>query len=456
MYQPKNISPVCTAWRQILSPLPHPEAVPILERMAAHEPRAVLGQPPVIWHRAEGCQIEDPWGNRWLDWTSGVLVANAGHGRAEVAAVMTEMANRPLHFSYCFPTAERAELADRLAKLAPDGLDKVFFLSTGSEAIEAAIKNARTWQQARDARRNIVVSFTHGYHGRTMGSQLAGGSPSAKQWIAEDQSHFVQVPFPDGFEVMETGFEQFEDCLASQGVPPELVALVLMESYQGGGASFAPVPYVQALRAWCDKHDVLLCMDEVQAGFGRTGRFFAFEHYEICPDLIVCGKAISGSLPLSAVIGRAELLDQYGPGSMTSTHGGHVVACAVALAHLDLILKDKFIERAAIVGETFFKRLCEMAEAYPFVGVVHGRGFVYGLHIVGPDGRSPDPARAQAIVWGCYERGLLMFAPVGVGGGTIKICPPLSTPAEAIDEGIAVLREVLEAMTSVMIEEDVK
>lgn len=452
MIQPKQVPPVHTAWRRILSPLPHPESAPILERMAAHEPRAVLGQPPVLWHRAEGCQVEDPWGNRWLDWTSGVLVANAGHGRAEVSSAIAEIVSRPLHYSYCFPTVERVELAERVAQLAPDGLDKVFFLSAGSEANEAAIKISRTWQQSRDPKRTIVVSFMSGYHGRTMGSQLAGGDSAAKQWIAEDQRRFVQVPFPDGFRVPETGFEQFEASLAAQGVAPDQVALVLMESYQGGGASFAPVPYVQALRTWCDKHNVLLCMDEVQAGFGRTGRFFAFEHYGIRPDLIACGKAISGSLPLSAVIGPADLLDQYPPGSMTSTHGGHVVACAAALAHLDLLLKDNLVERAATEGHVFGEQLRELAELHPFVGAVHGQGLVYGLHIVGPDGRSPDPARARAIVWGCYERGLLMFAPVGVGGATVKICPPLSTPTEALEEGIAVLYEALEA-AAMMIEE---
>jgi 4-aminobutyrate aminotransferase-like enzyme len=278
-----------------------------------------------------------------------------------------------------------------------------------------------------------------------MGSQLAGGDLQAKQWIAEDHSRFVQVPFPDGFRVMETGFEHFETSLAAQGVLPEEVALVLMESYQGGGASFAPAPYVQALRAWCDRHGVLLCMDEVQAGFGRTGRFFAFEHYDIRPDLIACGKAISGSLPLSAVIGPAHLLDQYAPGSMTSTHGGHVVACAAGLAHLELLLGEDLVQRAASEGQAFGEQLRELARRHPFVGAVHGRGLVYGLHIVGADGRTPNAQRARSIVWGCYERGLLMFAPVGVGGATVKICPPLSTPTEALEEGIAVLYEALEA-----------
>ncbi len=446
MYEPKQVPPVDTAWRCIQSALPHPEAKSILTRMAEYEPRSVLGQPPVLWHRAEGCQVEDPWGNRWLDWTSGVMVANAGHGRPEVAAALTEIAQRPLHYGYCFPTAERVALAERLAQLAPAGLDKVFFLSTGSEANEAAIKLARAWQTQRNSERTCVVSFVSGFHGRTMGAQLAGGDPSAKQWIAEDRRHFVQVPFPDGFRSTDTDFEQFEAQLTAQGVRPEQVALVLMESYQGGGASFAPEPYVKALRAWCDRHEVLLCMDEVQAGFGRTGRFFAFEHYGICPDLITCGKAISGSLPLSAVIGPAHLLDQYPPGSMTSTHGGNTPACAAALAHLDVLLKEDLIKRSATEGVSFGDALQALTERYPCIATVHGRGLVYGLHIVGSDGVSPDANLARAIVWGCYERGLLMFAPVGFGGATIKICPPLSTPTEALNEGLEVLTEVLETV----------
>lgn len=445
MIVPKDVSPVESRWRKIQSPLPPPGADSILERMRAYEPRAVLGQPPVVWHRAHGCQVEDPWGNCWLDWSSGVLVANAGHGLPAVSSALCEISQRPLHYSYCFPTAERAQLAERIAHLAPEGLDKVFFLSTGSEAIEAAIKMARTWQLTRSRRRNLIVSFVAGYHGRTMGSQLAGGDPAAKQWIAEDQSLFIQVPFPDGFRVAETGFETFETSLSAQGVDPSEIALVLMESYQGGGASFAPVPYVKELRAWCDQNQVLLCMDEVQAGFGRTGRLFAFEHYGISPDLIVCGKAISGSLPLSAVIGPAHLLDQYPPGSMTSTHGGHVVACAAALANLDFMISDGLVDRAATAGQIFGARLRELAEIYSFIGAVHGQGLVYGLHFVGADGLTPNPQLASAIVWGCYERGLLMFAPVGFGGATVKVCPPLSTPSEALEEGLSVLFEAVGA-----------
>lgn len=450
MIVPTNVSPVESRWRTIHSPLPPPGAIPILQRVMAHEPRAVLGQPPVVWHRAHGCQVEDPWGNCWLDWSSGVLVANAGHGLADVSSALCEISQRPLHYSYCFPSVERSQLAERIACLAPEGLDKVFFLSTGSEAIEAAIKMARTWQLSRSPRRSLVVSFVAGYHGRTMGSQLAGGDPAAKHWIAEDQSRFIQVPFPDGFRVTETGFETFEASLSAQGVDPSEIALVLMESYQGGGASFAPASYVQDLRNWCDKHQVLLCMDEVQSGFGRTGRFFAFEHYGISPDLIVCGKAISGSLPLSAVVGPAYLLDQYPPGSMTSTHGGHVVACAAALAHLNLLIKENLVDRAASAGQFLEKRLRELAEMHSFIGAVHGQGLVYGMHIVDEESRMPDAKRARDIVWGCYERGLLMFAPVGVGGATVKICPPLSTPIEALEEGISVL---FEAVGSAALEE---
>jgi 4-aminobutyrate aminotransferase-like enzyme len=220
----------------------------------------------------------------------------------------------------------------------------------------------------------------------------------------------------------------------------------MMESYQGGGASFAPAPYVQALRRWCDRHGALLVFDEVQSGFGRTGKLFAFEHYGVKPDLVCLGKAISGSLPLAAVLGGAELLDLYGPGSMTSTHGGHSVSCAAALANLDVLIKGKYVERAASVGESLGVGLRAMARRYePFVGAVHGRGMVYGLHIVEPGSERPNGTVAFNIVRRCFESGLLMFAPVGLGAATVKISPPLLTPEEAIEEGLEVLERAFES-----------
>jgi 4-aminobutyrate aminotransferase-like enzyme len=217
-----------------------------------------------------------------------------------------------------------------------------------------------------------------------------------------------------------------------------------MESFQGGSAGFAPPAYMQALAAWCRRHDVLLAMDEVQAGFGRAGTFFAFEHYGIVPDLICCGKGISGSLPLSAVIGRPALFDQYGPSELTNTHGGNPVCAAAALASLEKIRAEGLVERARATGEILHRGLAEIAAAHrDVVGAVMGRGLVAGLHLVKPGSLEPDGDLAFAVVEAAVQKGLLMFAPVGLGAATVKICPPLPITPEAIADGLAALREAI-------------
>jgi 4-aminobutyrate aminotransferase/(S)-3-amino-2-methylpropionate transaminase len=438
---PRSVPTVSTRYRHIATQLPVPESLPVLARIEKHEPRSILGQPPVVWDRAEGFQVYDRYGNAWLDWTSGVLVANIGHGHPAVKQAIIREVEKSLLFSYCFPAESRSLLAERLTRLAPAGLDKIFFLTTGSEATENAIKLARTYgQKIGGSKKVVIVTFNLGFHGRTLGAQLAGGYPEAKGWIGHLDPNFVQVAFPDGFRCKNIDFDLFEKSLANQGIEPDEVAAVMMESYQGGGASFAPPAYVQALRAWCNTHRVLLVFDEVQAGFGRSGKLFAFEHYGVDPDLVCLGKGISGSLPLSAVLGRAEIMDLYGPGSMTSTHGGHCLACVAALANLDVLLEEKCVEQAATAGEFLYSGLQEIAQRYcSSIGALHGKGMVYGLHIVEAGSDHPDGTLAFEIVRRCFESGLLMFAPVGLGGATVKICPPLITTTDALAEGLEVL-----------------
>jgi 4-aminobutyrate aminotransferase-like enzyme len=179
-------------------------------------------------------------------------------------------------------------------------------------------------------KKNVVVTFDNAFHGRTLGAQLAGGSPGLKEWTVEDH-RFVQVPYPDGFRQKDISFEVFEQTLAKKGVEPDRVCGVMSETYQGCNAVLMPVEYAQSLRDWCDKHGAVLILDEIQAGFGRTGRLFGFMHLGIVPDLVACGKGMSGGMPLSAVVGIEELMNLYGPGEMTSTHSANPVCAAAAL-----------------------------------------------------------------------------------------------------------------------------
>lgn len=444
--EPRPVPPVNTRCRRIRTAIPAPESVPILEYLREHEPISMTGQPPIVWDRAKGFQVYDAWGNMWLDWSSGVLVANAGHSHKNIVYAIVSKAEHGLLHNYCFPSQIRAQLVEQILKVAPPSLNRVFLLTTGTEATENAIKLARTHGQKTGGLRKInFITFDRSFHGRTLGAQMAGGIPSLKTWIGYLDPGFIQVPFPDGFRTKDTRFDLFEQTLRDKKVDPDTVCGVMTESYQGGGASFAPDEYIQQLRRWCDRHGALLIMDEVQSGFGRTGKWFAFEHYNVAPDLICAAKGISGSLPLSAVIGREEIMDLYGPGEMTSTHSGNPICCAAALANIKAIEEERLVEWAATVGGVFHEELSAIhGDFSEVIGAHHGRGLVAGLHAVKPGSEEPDGDLAERTVMHAVEKGLLMFAPVGPGGATIKAAPPLVITEDAVREGAAVLREALE------------
>jgi 4-aminobutyrate aminotransferase-like enzyme len=442
---PHPVPRVETRYRRIVSPLPHPDSLATLEALRQFEPQSMRGQPPVVWDRAEDIIVFDKYGNRWLDWSSGVLVTNAGHGPPEIKRAIIDQVNSGLLHNYCFPSEERAELAACLAGLTPEGLDKVFLLTTGSEATECALKLARAHGPSVGGREKIgIVGFDRGFHGRTLGAQQAGGLAAQKSWIVNLDPAILSAPFPDGYWQTDTRFETFLEALARAGFKPENIAGVMMETYQGVGPDFAPVEYVRRLAAWCQEHAVVLIFDEVQAGFGRTGKFWAFEHYGVTPDLICCGKGISSSLPLSAVIGRAAIMDQFAPGSMTSTHTGNPVCCAAALASVKKILNDNLTAHAARLEPVLRAGLEQIQHQHPsIIGHVSARGLVGGLQAVKAGRKEPDPDLAHDIIERCFRKGLLLFAPVGAWGQTVKIAPPLTIPREALEEGLGALAQAV-------------
>ncbi len=441
--------PIETPNRRIVTAIPVPESQPLFDTLARCEARSMGGQPPVVWDRAEGSSVWDAYGNRWIDFSSGVLVTNAGHGRTAMREAIVAQVEHGLLHSYSFPSAPRAQLVERLVELAPPSLEKAFLLTTGSEATECAIKLARTYGLRNHGPEKIViVGFEYGFHGRTMGAQMAGGFDGQKTWIVNVDEAMLQVPYPDGFRVSDTSFERFLDVLQEKNVTGSQVAGVLVETYPGASAAFMPDDYIQRLRTWCDKHDVLLIFDEVQAGFGRCGRWFGYEHYGVQADLICCGKGISSGLPLSAVLGRADVVDQYGPGEMTSTHSANPVCCAAALASIEIIEREGLLENAARLEEPLLQRShAIMAASGGHIGSVNGKGLVSALQFVNPGTTEPDNALAKEVVWTCVRRGLMLFAPVGVGGGAIKVNPPLCITEEALLEGMDVLEEAVAELT---------
>ena len=429
-------------WRRIVTEIPAPGSLPVLEKLIQFEPRAMQGLPPIVWDRALDFQVFDKCGNSWIDFSSGVLVTSAGHSHPKIVAAIVEQAQSGLIHNYCFPQEPRARLAERIANLLPDPLKKVFLLTTGSETVECAIKLCRTYGVKQGGRgKHVIVSFEKSFHGRTLGSQQAGGTPALKEWIVNLDRGFVQVPFPDGYRTPDVSFDGFLRCLADAGVGSQNVAGVVMETFQGATAAFAPLDYMKKMREWTAAHKILLVCDEVQAGFGRSGKMWGFEHYGIVPDLAAFGKGISGSLPLAAVAGPAHVMDLHPPGSMSSTHSGNPVCCAAALASIGVILDEGLVDNAARMGVILAERLREIAARHRCVGNFDGRGLVFAINIVKPGSKEPDNAMAHDIIRRSMEKGLLMFSPVGFGGGTIKICPPLSITEDALREGCDVLAE---------------
>ncbi len=266
---PVDVPRVETKYRTIKTKIPVPESIPIFEALLASEPQSMMGQPPVIWHKAEDFIIHDRWGNRWIDWSSCVLVANAGHGRPEIKEALRSILTQGLVASYVFVHEQRAELCGMLQSLAPDPETyKVFLLSTGSEATENCIKLAKTYALEKyGSRRKYLVSFQNAFHGRTMGAQLAGGMDKQKTWMVDRDPTFVQVPFPDGYKNENTSFDLFLSTIREKGIAPDEIAGVMTESYQGVGPDFLPVEYAKRLEEFCRENDIVTDLRRGPGGF---------------------------------------------------------------------------------------------------------------------------------------------------------------------------------------------
>lgn len=448
---PKKVPPVHTKYRTIQTEIPNAESVSVIERLRKYEPRSMSGQPPVVWDRAEGFNVYDAQGNKWIDFSSCVVVANAGHCNPQVKDAILGMVNHGLLNNYVFPSDIRSKLVQKIVEVAPEGLDKVFLLTTGAESTECALKLARTYTRAQDPEKNIVVTFNDGFHGRTLGSQMAGGSPYDKRWIKNLDPEMVQVPFPNSFKYEwadqsradysdEKCFAKFLESLTNAGIDNfDKISAVMTETFQGGWCELIPNGVLQRLRRFCDEHKIVLIYDEVQGGFGRTGKMFGFMHAGIVPDLVCCGKGISSSLPLSCVIGREEIMDVYGPGEMTSTHTGNPVSCAAALASINYIVENGIVEHCAEMEKVVAKRVAAIQEKYSDrIGFAKGVGLAWAVIPVVPGTKELDCAFAHDVVRIAMEKGVLMFAPVG-SGATLKIAPPLVITEEALLEALDVI-----------------
>ena len=434
---PVAAEPVDTRFRRIRTPIPVPESIAAIERLRAVEPQSMAGLPPVIWHRARGFQVEDPYGNRWIDLTSGAAAANAGHGHPRIVRAVREQLDAQLLFTYAFPSHVRARLIERIARMEPRELDKAIAFCSGTEANECALTLMRRHGLSISPNKVGILSFDDTFYGRTLGARFAGGSPGTIDAIRRERVFQTQLPLPGS-----PRSRGFAADLADHGVDPDRIAGIIFESIPSMTTTLYPQDYVDALMTWTREHDVLVAVDEIQVGMGRTGRLFAFEHYGITPDLIAIGKGVSSSLPVSAVKGRARVLDLAPPGEMSSTHGGNPICMAAALANLDVFEDEDLVRRSADLGERLAAWLRPIAVRHlGRVERIDGRGLWHSIRLRDPDSGAPAVELADAVAMECVRRGVMGFV---TGRGFFKIAPPLVIDAGALAEAVGVVGEVLD------------
>ena len=445
---PRRVREVKTDFRRIHTEIPVPESLPLLEKIRYYESNNALEQLPVVWDRAENAQIFDMWGNCWIDFTSSIFVTNSGHGNQYVIEHIQKILTKPLLHSYYYPTQIRADFLDALIAVTPKNLEKAILLSAGTEATERALKIARIHGTGIRAEKNIIVGWDGNYHGKTMGAQLVSGQHADKNWMGFRDPGFAHLPFPypwtleqencDGKALFESHLGQLE----GQGVKLANIAAFFVESFQGWGAIFYPEDYIGAARTWATENETLLVFDEIQSGFGRTGRLFAYEHYNVDADLVICGKGISGSLPLSAVLGPASLIEL--DDAYTSTHGGNPLACAAGLGNLEAFRELDLINETTRKEKLMLDILNTWRARYPQrIGTILGKGLLFGVFIRKPNSEELDEHLTNVICERAMEKGVFSIC---TGRGTLKLGPPLTIPDAALIEGLGVYEECFEEL----------
>ncbi len=420
----------------------------VIEDRARHVPRGVLTAHPLVLDRAQGSEVWDVDGRRYLDFVGGIGVLNLGHNHPRVVAAVQAQLGRITHAAFQVAAyAPYVDLARRLCAVVGGGDDyKAAFFTSGAEAVENAVKIARA-----HTNRPAIIAFRGGFHGRTLlGTTLTGMSAPYRQNFGPFAPEIFHTAFPNPYRGVDdaAALEALEELFATQ-VAPERVAAILIEPVQGDGGFLAASPFfLQSLQAIAHRHGILVIMDEIQSGFGRTGTLFAYEHAGLKPDLVTVAKSLAGGLPLSGVVGRAAIMDAPAPGGLGGTYGGNALACAAALGVLDAFEQDGLLGRAVVLGERLRAGLESLAQRYPVIGDVRGLGFMQAIEIVSDRAtRKPDPAMAQAIIDAARDEGLLVIK-CGVNRNVIRFLAPIVTTDVQLDEGLGLLDRALAGATA--------
>ncbi|MFI5281989.1 MAG: 4-aminobutyrate--2-oxoglutarate transaminase [Candidatus Dormibacterales bacterium] len=418
------------------------------ELRARYVPRGITSAHPLTVDRAKGAELWDVNGRRYLDFAGGIGVMNVGHSHPKVMEAVQAQLSRTTHTSFQVVMYEPyLRLAQRLCEVAPmDGPKKAIFFSTGAEAVENAVKVARA-----HTGRSAVISFRGSFHGRTLLTLSLTGSVSPyKQNFGPYAAEVYQAPYPYEYRGWSTerALASLENLFESE-VSPQRVAAVIIEPVLGeGGFVAAPATFLQRLRELTERHGIMLIADEIQSGFGRTGKFFAIEHSGVQPDLVTVAKSLAAGFPLSGVVGRAEVMDAPDPGGLGGTYGGNPVACAAGLAVMDIMRDEKLPERAARIGSILEERMRSWEAEHELIGDVRVMGAMAGLELVRDRAtRTPADKATAKVIAVAREKGLIILR-AGTHHNVIRTLMPLNIPDEQLHEGLDILGASLVAVAA--------
>jgi len=415
----------------ITTPLPGPRAKAYIERDHRHSSPSYTRDYPLVVERACGCVVEDVDGNRWLDFAAGIAVCSTGHAHPKVVSAIEQQARKLMHIcgsDFYYPVM--IELLDKLAALLPGAENRVLLTNSGTEAVEAAFKLAR-----HHTKRKWAIAFHGAFHGRTMGAlALTCSKARQKEGFGPLVPMTAHVPFGDASAI--------ENDLFKYHMTPGEVAAIFVEAIQGeGGYRLSPPGFLSDLRKLCDKHGILLVCDEIQSGMGRTGKWWAYEHFGITPDIVVTAKGLASGMPLGAVITRKEIMD-WPPGAQGSTFGGNPVSCAAAVATIEL-LEEGYLANAGKLGPLLIGKLRDLAAKKKTVANPRGLGLMCGIDIVNPKSGTLDPTLREQILQAAFARGLILL---GCGESSIRVCPPLCVSEREIDLSMNILDSAIPAL----------
>ena len=427
------------------STLPGPKARALIERDRKVVSPSYVRDYEFVMSHGRGAEVWDVDGNRFIDFAAGIAVCSTGHSHPAVVEAVQKAATQFLHISSDYWHEGQVRLAEVINELAPvKGNAVSFFANSGAEAVEAALKLARY-----ATGRGRYIGFLGGFHGRTMGALSFTASKYTQQkGYFPTMPGVTHVPYPNPYRPLFAGDDQgravisYIEQLFERNMPSTEVAAILVEPIQGeGGYVVPPEGFLAGLRALCDKHGILLIFDEVQAGIGRTGKMFAWQHWGVKPDIITLAKGIGSGLPIGLAVASSTLMDKWTPGAHANTFGGNPLCCAAALATLDLV-KNGYAENAQLMGQRVMQRLSDLAKKHEFIGDVRGRGLMIGVEFV-KDRASKTPAKefATKLVHRAFQNGLLLLE---CGASGIRLIPPLMIDAKLADQGMAVLEKSME------------